>query len=104
MDEKGPFFQTLRRLVDAINKHKIFSPATINYGDPDIINTLAAETHTFGLAPRYDIPGVNVEGTKVWTDLKGVRQVRPSVRLRSRRIPIVLYAGGELTGDEKRMA
>jgi len=74
--EDSALFKAVRFLVDCINKDKIMTPDTIRYDDPVIISNMASEAHTFGWLPRYDIPGVNTAGTKVWENpnAKGVKQ------------------------------
>lgn len=54
MDKNSPLFNTLRWLIDVANKDQTFQPASVNYGDPDIINNIASGIHSIGWVPTYD--------------------------------------------------
>ncbi|RQU38948.1 extracellular solute-binding protein [Burkholderia cenocepacia] len=50
---------TLQWLTDAVNKHKIVSPACVELGELNGLKAVAAGNHAFALLPRYRIEALN---------------------------------------------
>jgi len=50
---------TLQWIVDAVNKHKIVSPACVELGELNGFKAVASGNHAFALLPRYRIQALN---------------------------------------------
>jgi len=69
MDKDSPLFTALRWLVDVINVDKTFTPASINYGDPDMINNTGSGMHSLVWMPTYDFAPTNHPGQKEYGNI-----------------------------------
>jgi len=58
-DAKAGAAPALQWVVDAVNKHKIVSPACVELGELNGLKAVSSGNHAFALLPRYRIQGLN---------------------------------------------
>lgn len=58
-EPKGGAVAALQWVVDAVNKHKIVSPACVELGELNGLKAVSSGNHAFALLPRYRIQGLN---------------------------------------------
>jgi multiple sugar transport system substrate-binding protein len=58
-ESRGGAVAALQWVVDAVNKHKIVSPACVELGELNGLKAVSSGNHAFALLPRYRIQGLN---------------------------------------------
>jgi multiple sugar transport system substrate-binding protein len=74
MEQNSPIFNAIRWLMDVANTDKTFQPASVNYGDPDIINNVGAGIHSIAWVPTYDFGPINDPANKEGGNIQNVLQ------------------------------